>query len=289
MPDCPHCDRELPNRSALDDHVERAHPDAKAARNWTPIIVGVLVILAVGAVGAALITGGGGGAKSPYHIEQSPRTGSEDAPVKVIAFESPACTSCRLFHIPRDGQPSTFDQVHSAYVDEGQVQYVEKFQRAGYPWGRLGANAQKCAWHQGGWEAFHSLTQGYYENRPRISASNAERFALQWSESSPTVDASAFQACLEERRYDDELTRDLSDGRGAGVAGTPTFIIVAPDGSSQKVVGPQPFSTFAGMIDNALAKAPQDSPADNNSSTSENASEGNGTNETAQADGNSTR
>lgn len=276
--DCPHCDRSLPNSNALEDHVSRAHPDAKEPTNWTPILVGVLAVLALGAVGAALITGGGGSAENPYHIESSPHTGDLDAPVQFIAFESPACTSCRLFHIPREGNPSTFDQVIENYVDTGKILYVDKFARAGYGWDRVGGNAQKCAWHLGGWEAFEGLTQSYYENRRSISGSNAASFALDWARQSPTVDAGQFRSCFEDRAHDGDITTDLADGQQAGVAGTPTFIIVSPDGDTRKIVGPQPYSTFANAIEGALADVPRgdagDGDTDDGTSNSTNGSNG---------------
>lgn len=253
--DCPHCDREFPSSRALEDHVDRAHPDADDPTEWTPIILGALLVLAGGAVAAAIVLGGGPGSGG-LHIEDSPRTGDDDAPVQMIAFESPACTSCRLFHIARDGQVSTFEQILDEFVETGDVLYVEKFARAGYGWDRVGANAQRCAWELGGWPAFQSLTQGYYEQRRSIDGSNAAQFAVDWASGSNHVNAGDFQSCFEDNRYDDKLGRDLADGSMIGVSGTPTFIIRTPDGNvSRQIVGPQPYSTFANAIDAVLAQA----------------------------------
>jgi predicted DsbA family dithiol-disulfide isomerase len=72
------------------------------------------------------------------------------------------------------------------------------------------------------------------------------------------VDADRFRDCFEEKRYDDEIGRDLGDGRAAGVQSTPTFVIVAPDGSTERIVGPQPVETFVSAIEDALAKATTD-------------------------------
>lgn len=252
--DCPHCDRTLPNRSALEDHVERAHADeAAAGTNWTPIVVGAIVVVALGALGAALITGGGG-AGGGFHVEDSPHTGDADAPVKFVAFESPACTSCRLFHVPRDGQASTFQRILDTYGSNEDFVYVEKYSPAGYGWDRVGANAQRCAWHMGGWESFHALTQAYYEERSRISGSNAAGFALNWADTHQDVDRDAFAACFEENRYDGELSTDVADGRSAGVSGTPTFVIVGPDGETTTIVGPQPYTSFQTVIEHELDK-----------------------------------
>lgn len=274
--DCPHCDRSFPTSRALDDHIARSHPDATEPTNWTPILVGALAVLAVAAVGAALLMGGGGNAETPYHVEESPRTGDERAPVTLIAFESPACPNCKRFHLGSGDGPSAYEQLLETYVEPGEVRYVEKFSPIRYSWERTAANAQKCVWHQGGWEAFHGITQAYYTNQNSMDASNAAAFATDWAQGASSVNANELDDCIRDARYSHELDRDVSDGRGAGVRGTPTFIILAPDGTSQQVVGPQPFSHFQGLIEDALAKtsdpgdAGTDEPEGNGSTSEEN-------------------
>lgn len=257
--ECPHCDRTLPSTRALEDHVQRAHPGEDEPTNWTPILVGALAVLAAGAVGAALILGGGPSTETSYHVEQSPRTGQADAPVTLVAFESPACPNCQRFHLGSGSGPSVYERLLDTYVDSGEVLYVEKFARLGYAWERPAANAQKCAWHQAGWSAFHDLTQALYRNQADLSTSNVASFVEGWAQRSADVQASAISACLEERRHDGDLTRDLRDGEQAGVSGTPTFIVVSPTGTTEQIVGPQPFSTFETAIEDALADAPEGS------------------------------
>lgn len=254
-PDCPHCDRELPNRQAVEDHVDRAHPDADEPTDGTRILLVGIVVLAIAAVAAAALFAGSGTDGQGFHVEDSPRTGNETAPVTLIAFESPACTSCQLFHVPRDGQPSTYARVQENYVRTGQVLYVEKFTPAGYGWDRLGANAQRCAWELSGWSAFESLTQAFYTNRDQVSGSNAEAFAREWAQRSTREQADTFGSCLDERRFDDKLSRDLADGNRASVSGTPTFLILTREGETRRIVGPQPYETFANALDTALAQA----------------------------------
>lgn len=254
--ECPHCDREFPASRALEDHMDRAHPDAGEPTDWTRVLLVGLFVLAAGAVAAALVLGGSGGSGEGLNVQDSPRTGNDSAPVQMIAFESPACTSCRLFHVSRGGEPSTFSRVIEDYVEPGQVLYVEKFARAGYGWDRIGANAQRCAWELGGWSAFESLTQAYYSNRNQIDRSNSDSFAIDWARRSDEVNTRDFEACFEENRFNDKLGRDLADGDRADVEGTPTFLIRSADGSNERrIVGPQPYSTFANALDAAIAQA----------------------------------
>ena len=64
------------------------------------------------------------------------------------------------------------------------------------------------------------------------------------------LDATAFERCLESRRFRSEVQNDLEDGRRYGVTGTPTFFI-----NGRKVVGAQPPATFRQIIEEELARA----------------------------------
>lgn len=201
--------------------------------------------------------GGGGDAgtlEEDYHLSTSPHAGDEDAPVALVAFESPACTSCRQFHLPRHGQPSTIDRIFERYVDTGQVLYLEKYTRAGYPWETTGAHGQKCAWNQGGWETFSSLTQHFYDDQHSVSSGNVVTFMDQWASREPGLDTADFSACVREQRHSDEITQDLGDSEVAGVRGTPTFILVGHDGTSRTLPLGE-FGSFANAIESALADA----------------------------------
>jgi predicted DsbA family dithiol-disulfide isomerase len=110
----------------------------------------------------------------------------------------------------------------------------------------------------GGWAAFEEITQSYYEERGSVSASNAAAFAEEWARGTSTLDAGEFRDCFDENRYDDELTDDLARVEAAGVPGTPTFVIVGPDGERTTIVGPQPFESFRTVIERELDKVAED-------------------------------
>jgi len=48
------------------------------------------------------------------------------------------------------------------------------------------------------------------------------------------------------------VQHNVSEARSQGVSGTPTFIVVAPTGQEQKLVGAQPFSVFKNVIDSMI-------------------------------------
>lgn len=255
--DCPHCDRSFPAKKALDDHVGREHPDETTPINKTALVVGGLLVVAALVVGATVLTGGGGGEAddSRFHLESAPTKGDPDAPVTLVAFESPACTSCRLFHLPRDGQPSILDRIEINYIDTGQLYYAEKYTKAGYRWEDVAASGQKCAFHMGGAEAFFDLTEHFYDRQPDVNQGNVVGFMEDWAAANG-LDPEALADCAESRDHGDELNMDLNDAQRAGVLGTPTFFLIEADGFVNRLPLGE-YDSFAQAIDKALEEAEQ--------------------------------
>ena len=61
-----------------------------------------------------------------------------------------------------------------------------------------------------------------------------------------------FVSCLNSEDYRSEVESDFADGVSRGVGGTPTFVIIGPDGRQQIIVGPQPFGAFERVIESML-------------------------------------
>ncbi|NIP41002.1 MAG: thioredoxin domain-containing protein [Candidatus Aenigmarchaeota archaeon] len=62
------------------------------------------------------------------------------------------------------------------------------------------------------------------------------------------MNTATFNSCLDSEKYGSEVDKDTSDGRTAGVRGTPTFFI-----NGKKFVGAQPYEAFKQEIEAALA------------------------------------
>lgn len=251
--DCPHCQRSFPRKKALIDHLARSHPDQAAPGDRIPVVVGALVALAVVLVLASILLGGAGAQdrEALYHLSSSPHTGDLDAPVALIAFESPNCPSCRLFHIPQGGQESTFERIEARFIDTGQVVYAEKTQFINRPWERTAAHAQKCAWNERP-SAFFNLTDAIYRDQPRLTSANLPSYLASIAREEG-LDVEAFEACYQGAEHAGMIAQDLADAEVAGVVSTPTFIVHAPDGSSVRIVGAQDFGVFADAIERALS------------------------------------
>jgi protein-disulfide isomerase len=63
------------------------------------------------------------------------------------------------------------------------------------------------------------------------------------------MDAAQFNACVDSRKYKDEVDADIRAGEEVGVNGTPAFFI-----NGRELTGAQPYEAFKSMIDEELAK-----------------------------------
>ena len=103
-----------------------------------------------------------------------------------------------------------------------------------------------CAAEQGRFWEYHDMifANQIGENvgsftRPRLTAM-AEQLGLDPS----------FDDCLSEGRYLEQIRADVTAAAEAGVRSTPSFLL-----NGQLVVGAQPFSAMASLIEEAIAQA----------------------------------
>jgi protein-disulfide isomerase len=72
------------------------------------------------------------------------------------------------------------------------------------------------------------------------------------------LDNAEFQHCLDTHKYENEIVSDITEGKGEGVLGTPTFFlgVVRPDRSSVQVAriirGDPPYTVLKQLIDSLL-------------------------------------
>lgn len=174
--------------------------------------------------------------------EGQPTLGDDSAPVKVILFENFLCEHCKAF------EEDAFAKLKRDYIDTGKVEayYVN------LAWGEADAVnaglAGECAYRQDEaafWPYKTALfrAQGA-EGETWASVDTLVRVA---QESVPELDPADLRACITERRYENEVTRDLELGDYVGVQGTPS-IVVADEGFQNPS-----FAALRDAIDSRLA------------------------------------
>lgn len=174
----------------------------------------------------------------PGHL---PFLGKADAKVTIVEFADYRCPFCEKFFT------DTESQIVKDYVNTGKVKfYFRHFAFLGDA-SVVAANATECANEQGKFWEYHTYL---YKNQP--SESDTSMYVtdkLTNIAGTLGMNTGQFQSCLDSKKYDKNVSGDLSEGQAAGVSGTPTVFI-----NGISVVGAQPYSAFKTIIDQELAK-----------------------------------
>lgn len=180
-----------------------------------------------------------------YPASEGAAIGDPNAPVRIEEFSDFQCPACRQFH------DLSLAQILETYVNTGEVYYVYRnfpFLDSQSPGNESqdASMAALCAGEQGKFWQYHDMlfANQIGENvgsfaRPRLNAI-ADQLGLDPS----------FKDCLREGRYADQISADVAAATEAGVRSTPSFLV-----NGQLVVGAQPFTAMASLIEEALAKA----------------------------------
>ena len=161
-----------------------------------------------------------------------PARGPAKAPIEMIEFSDFQCPFCqRAF--------PTLMKVLDTYGD--RIRFVYRhYPLQNHPQARPAAEAAQCAHEQGKFWAYHNLLFG-----TPGQLSDAE---LKAAGASAGADPTAFNACVDSRKYAADVEADIKAGNDAGVSGTPAFFI-----NGRELSGAQPFEEFKKIIDEELA------------------------------------
>jgi protein-disulfide isomerase len=166
--------------------------------------------------------------------ENDPARGPEDAPITIIEFSDFECPYCQRYN------QEVVDRIWEEYGD--QIRYIFKdFPLTNiHPNSLSAALAAQCANEQDAFWEYHKLLFSMQEG-----LSNE---AYQTYAESLGLDMDAFNQCVEEKRYEEDILTDLDEASTLGVRSTPTFLI-----NGLPVIGAQPYEVFAQVIEQELA------------------------------------
>ena len=109
--------------------------------------------------------------------------------------------------------------------------------------------ATYCAEKRGLYWEYHSHL---YSNQRRIDSGWANLSSLHTYAEVLGLDKDAFASCMESGKHDESVVFNLEEGINNGVKGTPSFIVVGPDGQKEFIEGPQPFVVFESVIESMI-------------------------------------
>jgi len=163
-----------------------------------------------------------------------PSKGPASAPIEMVEFSDFQCPFCLRAH-------ATVDEVLKKYGD--RIHFVYRhYPLPNHPNARPAAEAAACAAEQGKFWQYHDRL---FEQQSRLSEADLKAHAAALG-----LDAPKFNACVDSRKYRDQVETDMKEGNEAGVDGTPAFFI-----NGRLLSGAQPFQAFQRLIDEELGRA----------------------------------
>ncbi|OGZ93522.1 MAG: hypothetical protein A2131_02355 [Candidatus Sungbacteria bacterium GWC2_49_10] len=171
--------------------------------------------------------------------DDDPVLGNASAPVTLVEFGDFQCPFCKKFH------DEARKEILDTYVETGKVKIVyrdfplENIHLSARP----AAEAAECADDQGKFWPYHDAL---YTRQAELAKGTMNYAALARELG---MDKTAFEKCVKDRKYENEVTKDYEDGVKAGVDGTPALFI---NGVKVTPAGAQPFSVFQTAIEAAL-------------------------------------
>ena len=193
------------------------------------------------------------GAPVKVSVDDDAVLGDKNAPVTMIEFSDYECPFCKR-HFEQ-----VYPEIKRDYIDTGKVKLVFRdfIAVSGHnPLATSQALAAECAKDQGG----DAMYFKYHDEIFKKTTSNGNGMPVAYLgtiASNLGLNTATFQQCLDSAKFSDEVSRDITDARAAGVSGTPSFFIGASTKSGvidgTIVVGAQGYAAFKTVIDKALA------------------------------------
>lgn len=160
--------------------------------------------------------------------DDDPWTGTSQAPITIIEFSDFECPYCKQ-SVP------VLKELLKKYPGKLKLVYRD-FPGQNHQQALSAAEAAQCAAEQGRFWEYHDAL--FTKQTPRSDwnfSALAEELGLH---------RSAFEVCMKENRYREEVLKDLGDGLKLGVTSTPTFFI-----NGHPLVGARPLADFITIID----------------------------------------
>jgi protein-disulfide isomerase len=179
--------------------------------------------------------------------DDDPIIGNPDAPITIIEFSDFQCPFCARFHT------QTLPSILEEYIEQGKVKLVFR----DFPIQSIHPNAlpasvaAECANDQSKFREMHDMLFEKQNEWNKLETTDALSLFSQYA-SSMEIDQETFDSCLVSGKHIPEIKKDLEDGQGYGVSGTPGFFVGNDKIGFVELKGAQPFESFKKVIDAQL-------------------------------------
>jgi len=160
--------------------------------------------------------------------------GDSSADITIIMFSDYECPACYYF------ESEVFPSIKADFIDTGKVNFVYRdFPLVSiHDFAHITAEAAECAGDYDKYYEYQDLLIANYDEWATTTG-DINQLLTDYAGTITGIDTTAFKACLDDGKYYDEVEADISDGRAAGVQGTPSFFV---DG--QKIQGVLPYEDY---------------------------------------------
>lgn len=174
--------------------------------------------------------------RAEINTDGAPTRGPQNAAVTIVKFEDFHCPFCRRVQ-------STLNELQSRYGERIRIAHIDFPLDSLHPVARKSHEAARCAGEQGHFWEYHDAL---YRAKPATTEEELAEQARQVG-----LDLKAFNECYESGRFQAVVRRDVEQGLGLGLTGTPAFFI-----NGRLLSGAQPLQNFVEVIDQELARQP---------------------------------
>ena len=158
--------------------------------------------------------------------------GPADAPITIVEFSDYQCPFCRRWH------DEVYEPLLAAYPGKIRLVYRHLPLTSLHPDAFSAAEAAMCAGEQDAYWPFH---EKLFSNEALGNGAY-----LQYAQELG-LNMSSFESCMNDRKYQEAVDRDLNFAVDLGIRSTPTFFI-----NGLAIVGAQPLDVFQQVIDKEL-------------------------------------
>ncbi len=178
-------------------------------------------------------------------IDDDPIKGDLDAPVTIVEFSDYQCPFCKR------SNDNVISKIDEEYISKGKVRLVFRdyplaFHKQAVP----AAIAANCAGEQ---EKYWEVHDFLFANPDKLNTTAVSDAADELG-----LDKAKFDACVNDKSKEAEITADFKEGQEYGVTGTPSYFIGRTEDGKEItgtfVRGAQPFDVFKQHIDEQLEK-----------------------------------
>ena len=170
---------------------------------------------------------------TPVHlnIEHQPSFGPSDAPVTIVEFGDLECPSCRA------EAPLLRELIPELFPGKVRIVFKDYPLESIHPWAHEASLAGRCIFRQNP-QTFWKFYDWDYENQDDITPENLKSKVLGWAAGNG-LNAAQLDRCIDTKATDEEVARNISEGRAAGVHGTPTLFVNGRLSPSVRIPGLQ--------------------------------------------------